>query len=55
MRGRPKKPDAKILHICDICGKEFYQYESKTKNYRRTFCSKICFGKWLGRNNHQVT
>ncbi len=39
--------------ICDQCGKAFTRqlsYILRTKNDAGTFCSRQCYGKWLGRN-----
>ena len=58
--GRPRKyTDYKVeygkkvmLHCC-LCNKVFERYSStirnsNTKNHKHFFCSKKCFGRWLG-------
>lgn len=44
-----------VLKKCEMCEKEFHIRKSVyiaalTRNYKHTFCSNKCQGKWLGDN-----
>ena len=46
----PPKPSKYATYVCEWCGKSYERKISAQKRTNHWFCSRLCFGKWLGNN-----